>query len=89
MPSAVELAAAMMMANTNLAVLVKQQAKLEGANWVQTIALQGQLMSQEWLPRKMECVAVALDRHHTLVEELLEARAGQGFGAGLGVGVGL
>ena len=37
----------------------------------------------------MECVAVTLDRHHVVVEELLAAltSAGWGFGAGLGVGL--
>ena len=37
----------------------------------------------------MERVAVVLDRHHVMVEELLVAltSVGQGFGAGLGVGL--
>ena len=64
-------------------------AELEGAIRVQTAALQNQLTTQEWLAGKMERVAVALDRHHVAVEELLAAltSAGQGFGAGLGVGL--
>ena len=63
--------------------------KLEGAIRAQTTALQGQLMTQEWLAGKLERVAIMLDRHHTAVEELLVAltSAGWGFGAGLGAGL--
>ena len=52
---------------------------------MQTTALQNQLVTQEWLAGKMECVAVALDGHHTVVEELLVAltTAGWGFEAGV------
>ena len=64
-------------------------AELEGAIQVQTAALQSQLVTQEWLSGKMECVAVALDGHRVAVEELLVAltSAGQGFGARLGAGL--
>ena len=48
-------------------------AELVGAIRAQTDVLQGQLTTQEWLARKLECVAVALDRHCAAVEELLEA----------------
>ena len=51
--------------------------------------LQNQLATQEWLASKMEHMAVTLDGHHFMVEELLAAltSAGQGFGAGLGTGL--
>ena len=64
-------------------------AELEGAIWVQTAMLQSQLTTQQWLASKMEHVAVALDRHHVTVEELLAALTsiGWGFGARLGVGL--
>ena len=64
-------------------------ADLEGTIWVQTVALQGQLASQEWLAGKMEHMANALDRHCGAVEELLEAltSVGCGFRAGLGTGL--
>ena len=56
---------------------------------MQTTALQNQLATQEWLASKMEHVAVTLDGHRVVVEELLEAltSAGQGFGARLGGGL--
>ena len=38
---------------------------------MQTTALQDQLTTQEWLASKLEWVAVALDGHHTVMEELL------------------
>ena len=64
-------------------------AELEGAIWVQTAMLQSQLTTQQWLASKMEHVAVALDRHHVTVEELLAALTsmGQGFRARLGAGL--
>ena len=46
-------------------------AELEGAIRAQTTALQDQLSSQEWLAGRMECVAIALDRHRAAMEELL------------------
>ena len=57
---------------------------------MQTTVLQNQLVTQEWLAGKMECVAITLDRHCAAVEELLAAltSAGQGFRAGLDVGLG-
>ena len=63
--------------------------ELEGTIRVQTTALQDQLTTQEWLAGKMECVAIALDGHHAVMEELLVAltSVGQGFGAGLGAGL--
>ena len=48
-------------------------AELEGAIRVQTTALQDQLTSQEWLAGRMERVAVTLDGHHAVMEELLAA----------------
>ena len=47
-------------------------------------------MTQEWLTSKMERMAVTLDRHHAVVEELLAAltSAGQEFGGGLDAGLG-
>ena len=65
-------------------------AELEGVIRAQTTVLQNQLATQEWLTGRMECVAVALDRHCAVVEELLAAltSAGQGFGAGLDAGLG-
>ena len=48
-------------------------AELEGTIWAQTIMLQGQLTTQEWLARKLECVAIAFNGCHTTVGELLEA----------------
>ena len=64
-------------------------AELEGAIQAQTAVLQNQLVTQEWLAGKMECMAITLDGHHTVVEELLAAltTAGQGFKAGLGAGL--
>ena len=40
---------------------------------------------QEWLSGKLECLAMALDQHHTLQEDLLAAlqSASQGFQVGL------
>ena len=63
--------------------------ELEGVIRVQTAALQNQLMTQEWLAGKMEPMAIVLDRHRTVVEELLAAltTVGQGFRARLGVGL--
>ena len=63
--------------------------ELEGAIRAQTTALQDQLVTQEWLASKMECMAIALDGHHAAMEELLAALTsmGQGFGAGLGAGL--
>ena len=56
---------------------------------MQTAALQNQLATQEWLASKMEHVAIALDEHHAVVEELLAALTtmGWGFEAGLGTGL--
>ena len=64
-------------------------AELESTIWVQTIVLQGQLATQEWLASKLECMAIALDGHHAAVEELLAALTsmGCGFRAGLGAGL--
>ena len=64
-------------------------AELEGTIQAQTTALQNQLATQEWLASKMECVAIMLDRHRVVVEELLAAltSAGHGFGVGLGTGL--
>ena len=66
-------------------------AELEGTIQAQTetAMLQNQLATQEWLASKMEHVAVVLDGHHVVVEELLVAltSVGQGFGAGLGTGL--
>ena len=64
-------------------------AELEGAIRAQTTALQDQLATQEWLASKMECVAVVLNGHCTVMEELLAAltSVGQRFGAGLGSGL--
>ena len=63
--------------------------ELEGVIRVQTAALQNQLMTQEWLAGKMERMAITLDRHCAVVEELLVAltSAGQGFRAGLDAGL--
>ena len=63
--------------------------ELEGAIRAQTTALQDQLATQEWLAGKMECVAVTLDGHRAVMEELLAALTsmGRGFRAGLGVGL--
>ena len=56
---------------------------------MQTTALQDQLASQEWLAGRLERVAVALDGHRAVMEELLAAltSVGQRFGAGLGLGL--
>ena len=56
---------------------------------MQTTALQNQFATQEWLAGKMERMAITLDRHCAVVEELLVAltSAGQGFGARLGGGL--
>ena len=56
---------------------------------MQTAVLQSQPTTQEWVAGKMEHMAVALDRHCTVVDELLAALTsmGQGFGAGLGTGL--
>ena len=64
-------------------------AELEGAIRAQTTPLQDQLVSQEWLASRLEWVAVALDGHHTAMEELLVAltSVGRRFGAGLGSGL--
>ena len=64
-------------------------AELEGAIRVQTTALQDQLVSQEWLDGRLECVAIALDGHRAVMEELLAALTSMGrrFGAGLGSGL--
>ena len=64
-------------------------AELEGAIRVQTTVLQDQLVSQEWLASRIECVAIALDGHHAVMEELLAAltSVGQRFGARLGLGL--
>ena len=63
--------------------------ELEGAIRAQTAVLQNQLVTQEWLASKMERVAIALDRHHTAMEELLAALTsmGRGFRARLGSGL--
>ena len=64
-------------------------AELEGAIRAQTTALQDQLATQEWLAGRLEQVAVALDGHHTAMEELLAAltSVGRRFGARLGLGL--
>ena len=64
-------------------------AELEGAIRVQTTALQDQLTSQEWLAGRMERMAVVLNRHRAVMEELLAALTSMGwrFGARLGSGL--
>ena len=64
-------------------------AELEGAIQVQTTVLQDQLTSQEWLASRIECMAVMLDGHHAVMEELLAAltSVGRRFGARLGSGL--
>ena len=64
-------------------------AKLEGAIRVQTTALQDQLTPQEWLAGGMERVAVLLNGHRAVMEELLVALTSVGwrFRAGLGSGL--
>ena len=64
-------------------------AELEGMIRAQTAMLQSQLTTQEWLAGKLECVAIVLNRHHAVMEELLVALTsmGCGFGAGLGAGL--
>ena len=64
-------------------------AELEGMIWAQTTMLQSQLATQEWLASKLERVAIALDGHRAVVEELLVAltSAGHGFGARLSTGL--
>ena len=64
-------------------------AELEGAIRVQTTALQDQLATQEWLASRLERVAIALNGHCTVMEELLAAltSVGRRFGAGLGSGL--
>ena len=56
---------------------------------MQTKALQDQLATQEWLASKLERMAVALDGHHSAMEELLAAltSVGRRFEAGLGLGL--
>ena len=56
---------------------------------MQTAVLQNQLVTQEWLAGKMDCVAVVLDEHRVAMEELLAAltSVGRGFGARLGTGL--
>ena len=51
--------------------------------------LQDQLTSQEWLASRRERIAVALDGHHAVMEELLAALTSMGrrFGPGLGSGL--
>ena len=77
------------LASETLETLPAGLEELEGAIQVQTAVLQDQLVTQEWLASKMECVAVMLDGHRAVMEELLAALTsmGQGFGAGLGVGL--
>ena len=48
---------------------------------MQTTALQDQLTSQEWLAGRLERVAIALDGHHTTMEELLAALTSVGQGS--------
>ena len=64
-------------------------AELEGVIQAQTMVLQDQLTTQEWLAGKLECVAVVLNGHRAVMEELLAAlmSVGQRFGAGLGSGL--
>ena len=64
-------------------------AELEGAIRAQTTALQDQLVTQEWLAGRLEQVAIALDGHCTVMEELLAAltSVGRRFRAGLGSGL--
>ena len=64
-------------------------AELEGAIRAQPTALQDQLTTQEWLAGRLERVAVALDGHHAVMEELLAAltSVGRRFGARLGSGL--
>ena len=64
-------------------------AELEGVIQAQTMVLQDQLTTQEWLAGKLECVAVVLNGHRAVMEELLVAltSVGQRFGAGLGLGL--
>ena len=64
-------------------------AELEGAIQAQTMVLQDQLATQEWLASKLERVAVVLNGHRAAMEELLVAltSVGQRFGARLGSGL--
>ena len=64
-------------------------AELAGAIQAQMVVIQDQLTMQEWLLGKLERLAVALDQHCTLQEDLLAAlqSASQGFRAGLGSGL--
>ena len=64
-------------------------AELEGAIRAQTTALQDQLVSQEWLAGRLEHMAVALDGHRAVMEELLAALTSMSwrFGARLGLGL--
>ena len=64
-------------------------AELAGAIRAQVAMMQDQLAMQEWLLGKLECLAVALDQHHVLQEELLVAlqSVSQGFQVGLGLGL--
>ena len=55
-------------------------AKLAGAIQAQTVVLQSQLTTQEWLAGKLEHVAVMLDRHRAALGELLEALTSMGRG---------
>ena len=63
--------------------------ELEGTIRVQTTVLQGQLATQEWLAGKLERMAIALDRHHAVVEVLLAALTSMGWGFRVGLGMGL
>ena len=76
-------------ASETLEALLAGLAELEGVIRAQTTALQDQLTSQEWLASRMECMAVVLDGHCAVMEELLAAltSVGQRFGAGLGSGL--
>ena len=76
-------------ASETLEALLAGLAELEGAIQAQTTVLQDQLVSQEWLASRMERVAITLDGHHAVMEELLAALTSVGwrFGAGLGSGL--
>ena len=63
--------------------------ELEGVIRAQTAALRDQLTTQEWLAGKMEHVAIVLDGHCTVMEELLVALTSVGWGFRVRLGAGL
>ena len=77
------------MASETLETLPAGLEELEGAIQVQTAVLQDQLTTQEWLASKMEHVAIVLDGHCAVMEELLVALTSVGWGFGVRLGAGL